>query len=114
MDNDIRGRDQFNDSGGNQNYFRSINQNAQQTGQANRFGSPSNQQHGGNISAMEKKYDHSAGQRNLLKNGLPPSGKILAQQSGSKNKGFKSAQRSSFQRVGNSISSNNMGQAQSM
>ena len=77
-------------------------------GQVNRFGSPNNL-HGGNASAMEKNYNNSSasGQRQLL-GGLPPSGKIPAQQSGTKNKGFKSAQRSTnFQRVGNSISGSN-------
>lgn len=64
---------------------------------------------------MEKNYNNSSGHNNMLNGGLPPSGKILAQQSGTKNKGFKSAQRSSnFQRVGNSISGSNAGQAQSM
>lgn len=104
---------------GNQNYYRmreSLNPNAKQVGQANRFGSPSNQ-HSGNVSAMDQNYNNSSsGKSQLLKSGLPPSGKILAQQSGTKNKGFKSAQRSSnFQRVGNSISGNNVvNQAQSM
>ena len=43
--------------------------------------------------------------------GLPPAGKLqVGQQANQKNKGFKSAQRSSnFQRVGNSISGNNTG-----
>ena len=49
-------------------------------------------------------FNSAQGQRSQLDGGLPPTGK-LANQSGVKNKGFKSAQRSTnFQRVCNSIS----------
>jgi len=63
---------------------------------------------------MDKNQSNSSqGQRSQLQGGLPPTGQ-LGNQSGTKNKGFKSAQRSTnFQRVGNSISGNDINQSQS-